>query len=101
MKSVLKPILLAGLALVLVSCGNAGRAGRIRLLNCLEASVDAGKILYGHQDDLCYGHSWKVEDPANDPLERSDVKDVCGQYPAVLGLELGEIELGGAASLDG
>lgn len=103
MKTILKPILFSGLAIVLAaSCGNGDKAGAASKLSaCLEALVADGKIMYGHQDDLCYGHAWKVEDPANDPLERSDVKDVCGQYPAVLGLELGELELGGDKSLDG
>ena len=93
-------IVFAAAALVCLSCAMTPVTPADRLLACLEASVDAGKILYGHQDDLCYGHSWCVEDPANDPLERSDVKEVCGKYPAVLGLELGEIELGGEKSLD-
>ena len=61
MKDMLKPILAAGLAIVLVaSCGSTAQTGRTRLLDCLKASAEAGKILYGHQDDLCYGHSWKV-----------------------------------------
>lgn len=93
-------IVFAAAALVCLSCAMTPVTPADRLLDCLKASADAGKILYGHQDDLCYGHSWCVEDPANDPLERSDVKEVCGKYPAVLGLELGEIELGGEKSLD-
>ena len=59
------------------------------------------QMLYGHQDDLVYGHSWVVTDLENDPLERSDVKDVAGQYPAVVGFDLGGIELGNACNLDG
>ena len=39
-------------------------------------------ILFGHQDDLAYGVHWKGE------KKRSDVKDVCGSYPAVYGWEL-------------
>ena len=102
MKTILKPILFSGLAIVLAACcGNGDKTGRELLIESLGASVQAGTIMYGHQDDLCYGHAWKVEDAQNDPLERSDVKDVCGHYPAVLGLELGEIELGGDKSLDG
>ena len=101
MRNILKPILIAGMTVALaVSCGNDGKTGRELLTESLGASVQAGKIMYGHQDDLCYGHSWKVEDAAGDALERSDIKDVCGKYPAVLGLELGEIELGGPVSLD-
>ncbi|MBR5660475.1 MAG: beta-mannosidase [Bacteroidales bacterium] len=63
--------------------------------------ADAGKVMYGHQDDLSYGHSWKVTDWENDDLERSDVKDVSGMYPAVLGFDLGGIELGDSCNLDG
>lgn len=102
MKTILKPILFSGLAIVLAACcGNGDKAGAASELSArLEALVADGKIMYGHQDDLCYGHAWKVEDAQNDPLERSDIKDVCGHYPAVLGLELGELELGGDKSLD-
>ena len=63
-------------------------------------SVKNGNILYGHQDDLCYGHAWKVEDWEADDLTRSDVKAVTGKYPAVVGFELGGIEMGDKASLD-
>lgn len=51
-------------------------------------------IMFGHQDDLVYGHGWYGE-PG-----RSDVKEVCGDYPAVYGWELGHLELGDAYSLD-
>lgn len=51
-------------------------------------------MMFGHQDDLAYGTSWY-----ND-LGRSDVKDACGDYPAVIGWELGHLELGDARSLD-
>ncbi len=51
-------------------------------------------IMFGHQDDLAYGHGWVYEEG------RSDVKDVCGDYPAVYGWELGHLELGDAYSLD-
>lgn len=62
--------------------------------------VDEGKFMYGHQDDLSYGHFWTVEDPAADPLDRSDVKMVCGDFPALLGMDLGGIELGADQNLD-
>ncbi|MDN5211043.1 glycosyl hydrolase [Fulvivirgaceae bacterium BMA12] len=42
-------------------------------------------VLFGHQDDLAYGVNWKNEDG------RSDVKDVCGAYPAVFGWDVGKI----------
>lgn len=51
-------------------------------------------LMFGHQDDLAYGEGWVYEEG------RSDVKDVCGDYPAVYGWELGHLELGDAYSLD-
>lgn len=51
-------------------------------------------LMFGHQDDLAYGQGWVYEEG------RSDVKDVCGDYPAVYGWELGHLELGDAYSLD-
>ncbi|WP_020530686.1 glycoside hydrolase family 26 protein [Flexithrix dorotheae] len=42
-------------------------------------------VLFGHQDDLAYGIGWK-----NEP-GRSDIKEVCGDYPAVYGWELSKI----------
>ena len=50
--------------------------------------------MYGHQDDLMCGFTWWYQ-PG-----RSDTKDAVGDYPAVAGFELGEIERGGERSLD-
>ena len=71
------------------------------LASKLAGLADSGKVMYGHQDDLSYGHSWKVEDWENDDLERSDIKDVSGEYPSVIGFDLGGIELGNKENLDG
>ena len=94
------PIILAALAAV--SCGGPKpvETPAQKLHAKLSQSVKDGKILYGHQDDLAYGHAWKVEDWEADPLDRSDVKAVTGKYPAVMGVELGGIEMGDKASLD-
>ena len=51
-------------------------------------------VMYGHQDDLMYGSTWWYE------VGRSDVKETVGDYPAVVGFELGEIETGRERSLD-
>lgn len=51
-------------------------------------------VMYGHQDDLMCGSTWWYEP------DRSDVKEAVGDYPAVAGFELGEIETGGERSLD-
>ena len=71
-----------------------------RLVHTLFSCVEKGDILYGHQDDLPYGHAWKVEDWENDDLTRSDVKAVTGMYPAIAGFDLGGIEMGDKANLD-
>ncbi|MDR3340390.1 MAG: glycoside hydrolase family 26 protein [Candidatus Symbiothrix sp.] len=54
-------------------------------------------IMYGHQDDLMTGNTWwySAETP-----DRSDTKEAVGDYPGLVGFELGEIELGGKRSLD-
>jgi Glycosyl hydrolase family 26 len=51
-------------------------------------------ILFGHQDDPCYGVNWKYV-PG-----KSDIRDVTGEYPAVYGFDLGRIELGWPYNLD-
>jgi len=53
------------------------------------------QVMFGHQDDLAYGHDWEGT-PG-----RSDVKDAAGAYPAVYGWELGNLEKGSPADLDG
>lgn len=50
--------------------------------------------MFGHQDDPAYGIGWKYEDG------RSDVKEVAGDYPAVVGWDLGHLELGSSVNLD-
>ncbi|MDA7609664.1 serine hydrolase [bacterium] len=48
----------------------------------------AGKgIMIGHQDATAYGVGWRSE------TGRSDIKEVCGDYPAVYGWDLGDIHL--------
>ncbi|MDR2954522.1 MAG: glycoside hydrolase family 26 protein [Prevotella sp.] len=65
----------------------------VLLYNRLFDSMQKG-IMVGHQDALAYGHSWYKEDG------RSDVKDVAGDYPAVVGWELGHVENGAEYNLD-
>jgi hypothetical protein len=51
-------------------------------------------ILFGHQDDPCYGVGWKYI-PG-----RSDIRDLTREYPAIYGFDLGRIELGLTHNLD-
>ena len=100
--NIFRSIALAAAAAVLISCAPKAETSTTpaeALINRLKADVEAGKIMYGHQDDLMYGHSWKLED-ASAEFVRSDIHDVCGKYPAVYGMDLGGIEVGWEANLD-
>lgn len=57
--------------------------------------IRAESVLFGHQDSLAYGVKWRNE------AERSDVRDVTGDYPAVFGWDVGNLELGHEVNLDG
>jgi mannan endo-1,4-beta-mannosidase len=50
-------------------------------------------VLVGHQDALAYGMGWAGEE------FRSDINDVCGDFPAVFGWDLGHI--GCSENIDG
>jgi mannan endo-1,4-beta-mannosidase len=52
-------------------------------------------VLFGHQDDLAYGTSWKYE------AGRSDIKELTGEYPAMFGWDLSGIEKDKADNIDG
>jgi hypothetical protein len=51
-------------------------------------------FMFGHQDDLAYGVNWRYT-PG-----RSDVKEVTGDYPAIYGWDLGNIENSADSNLD-
>lgn len=72
------------------------------LYDALREAAAKGTPLFGHQDDLMYGHlEWNASRENDHSLERSDVFAVAGKYPAVLGLDLGGIEIGAPCNLDG
>lgn len=95
-------LLLAACLLAAACAGPAGTPTEASgIAGTLASAAAAGTPLYGHQDDLMYGHDWNANLEENPDLTRSDIKDVCGHYPAILGLDLGGIELGDARNLDG
>nr|WP_255397356.1 glycosyl hydrolase [Prevotella sp. khp1] len=57
-------------------------------------SLQQKGYMAGHQDDPFYGIGWAYEDG------KSDVKLTVGDYPAVMGFELGGIEMGDEKNLD-
>ena len=50
--------------------------------------------MYGHQDDPFYGITWEWDD------NRSDTYDLVGDYPGVMGFDLGGLEVGDEKNLD-
>jgi mannan endo-1,4-beta-mannosidase len=53
----------------------------IALYNNLMRVQKEGKILFGHQDATSYGRTWYGDE------DRSDIKDITGSHPAVIGLD--------------
>jgi len=57
-------------------------------------SIQSKGVMFGHHDDLLYGRNWLLEDG------RSDVKDVCGDYPAVYSVDFGPVMEGHNLTFD-
>lgn len=58
------------------------------------AKIQKKGYMFGHQDDPFYGLTWKYE-PG-----RSDTRDLTGDYPAIMGFDLGGIEMDDSKNLD-
>ena len=91
-------ILLAAATLSMLACTTAKNAepektGAQQLFERLDSLRQKG-YMFGHQDDPMYGLTWEYD------KDSSDVKNVCGDYPSVMGFELGGIEMADAKSLD-
>jgi mannan endo-1,4-beta-mannosidase len=92
-------------AMLFVTACNTGDAGRtgpadrsatpetVNMLAGMKHAAGQG-IMFGHQDDLAYGIGWIH------PGGESDVKRVTGDFPAVYGMDLGDIEHRSAVNLD-
>ena len=93
-----KSIVIAVAALVIVACSTTKKAELEQTLaQQLEERLDSLRqkgYMAGHQDDPFYGIGWAYEDG------KSDVKLTVGDYPAVMGFELGGIEMGDDKNLD-
>ena len=110
----MKNIILAAAALAaLTACTNGksnhdpladtGRTERTeRLLQNLRQLGDSAVYLVGHHDDTVYGIGWEADYTADSTVhQRSDIRSVCGDFPALLSFDLGHLELGDAKNLDG
>ena len=89
----MKQILLLAIATVaMMSCSTQQKTEQEKTLaQQLEERLDSLQkkgYMAGHQDDPFYGIGWAYEDG------KSDVKLTVGDYPAVMGFDLGGIEMG-------
>ena len=93
-----KLMILAVVAIAMVACTTTKQAEPEKtqaqqLMERLDTLRQKG-YMFGHQDDPFYGLTWAYDQ------DSSDVKNVCGDWPAVMGFELGGIEMGDAKNLD-
>ena len=58
------------------------------------AKLQKKGYMYGHQDDPFYGITWNWD------ADRSDTRELVGDYPGVMGFDLGGIEVGDSKDLD-
>ena len=82
--------------MMMVACGQktvVEKTQSEQLMERLQLLQQKG-YMFGHQDDPFYGLTWEYV------ADSSDVKNVCGDWPAVMGFELGGIEMGDAKNLD-
>lgn len=71
------------------------------LFNRLRALSGKG-VMFGHQDSPFYGYAWTNigKDGITHP-DKNDIKDVCGDLPAVMGFDLGGLEYFSLRNIDG
>jgi hypothetical protein len=98
MKYMKKILTMAIVAVVVAACTTKKQAEPEKtvaqqLMERLDTLRSKG-YMFGHQDDPFYGLTWDYQP------DSSDVKNVCGDWPAVMGFELGGIEMGDAKNLD-
>lgn len=85
----------AGCAAASTESGTGESATPAQLARRLDSVAKSGKFVFGHHDDTAYGHTW-VGEPG-----RSDVLAAAGDYPGMMSWDLGMIEMGDSANLDG
>jgi hypothetical protein len=92
--------LLVFAAMLVIACTQvkeAPKTGAEQLLSRLQTLQQKG-YMYGHQDDPFYGLQWDGDTMPG--VDRSDILSIVGDYPAVMGFDLGGIEMGDAKNLD-
>ena len=95
-----KTILLATALAMMLACTTqkeTPKTGADQLLDRLQALQQKG-YMYGHEDDTFYGLTWDGDTMPG--VEKSDILATVGDYPAVMGFDLGGIEMGDMKNLD-
>lgn len=93
MKKVLAFIVIAMMQSIAFGAPKAKMTPAQQLVKRMQ-NIQKKGYMYGHQDDSFYGITWDWD------LDRSDTYELVGDYPGVMGFELGGIEMGDAKSLD-
>lgn len=71
------------------------------LLACaLCACQQKSKMLFGHQDDVVYGSGWQHLADSTYADTRSCIHDLTGEWPDLIGFDIGGIELNHSRNLD-
>lgn len=102
MKHLINKIGAGILMFALMSCNTSNTTGgdntsltaETEQMKTLLRTIHQQGYMFGHQDATVYGIGWDSDSV------RSDVKSVCGDYPAVCGWDIGHLELGHNVSLD-
>lgn len=82
-----------GMGLLFVATVAFAQTPAEKLLNRM-AKIQKKGYMYGHQDDPFYGITWDWD------YDRSDTYELVGDYPGVMGFDLGGLEVGDAKNLD-
>lgn len=94
MRKIFTYIALIVSALLVCNIAFAGKqTPRQKLIQRL-AKIQKKGYMYGHQDDTFYGITWDWD------LNRSDTYELVGDFPAVMGFDLGGIEMADSKNLD-
>jgi hypothetical protein len=92
-----KMMLFAMMGMLMLACATQQpvkeKTGAEQLLDRM-ISLQKKGYMYGHQDDPFYGLTWEWE------KGKSDILALVGDYPAVMGFDLGGIEMGDEKNLD-
>ena len=99
MKRIISLVILVAAVIMPLAVANAAKVKanaktpRQQLLDRL-VKIQKRGYMYGHQDDPFYGITWNWDEG------RSDTYELVGDYPAVMGFDLGGIEVGDLKNLD-